>query len=543
MNEQKASSKSSIEWTRVYDRRGYTWNPVRGCKHACRWHMPDGSTAVCYAETVAKNVAQHAYPNGFEHHYWTPSILDEPLKLKTPSGIFLDSMSDLMGAWVPDAEVEQVLDICRQAHWHTFQLLTKNAPRLLKFKFPPNVWVGVSAPPSFMFGKPLSAEQQHRMVTRQLETLRQVDVPVRWMSIEPLSFDIAPLLVNSPLEWAVIGAASNGNTIYQPEKAWVENVLHVLDAQGTKVFFKGNLEWQPWREEFPTPKAADEPVIEIQPQQMTLFDRRKLEDQPVNPAPKATEQPQPQRLIWDKRYDAGAGCVWVLQPRIETYVAGESGHKSHSTHLEYVRLPKTSPIAKSRAQFLAGLKIPALREAYHEDFKRWQQRYVEIPDYDLSLHQQVDDRYLHFSYASNSVTVETVTPGQIVPLIQFVQMGKLMTEVWDIAEHGAGDIEPWHGMTTRSKDPYCLRFLGDERLFLIGGQHRYMALLLNMKQEIRVLVDRIPLTLEEARKGSDIKPPGLNFEKNDFDADYWNIADVLEGARMILEQARERANV
>jgi len=78
-----------------------------------------------------------------------------------------------------------------------------------------------------------------------------VRVPVRWMSIEPLSFDIAPLLKDACLQWAVIGAATNGRKTYQPEPEWVENLLDTLDAQGTKVFFKGNLEWGEWREEFP----------------------------------------------------------------------------------------------------------------------------------------------------------------------------------------------------------------------------------------------------------------------------------------------------
>ncbi len=250
MNKQrkKASGGRGIEWT------DYTWNPVRGCQHGCRWQMPDGTIAECYAETVAERVAQHAYPKGFEHHYWTPHILDEPLKIKTPARIFLDSMSDLMGSWVPRAEIEQVLDICRQAHWHQFQLLTKNAPRLIDFEFPPNVWTGVSAPPSIMFGKPLSQIQQRRMVKRQLDVLKIVNVPVRWMSIEPLSFDIAPLLENSSLQWAVIGAASSGAKTYQPEPEWVENVLRVLDEQGTSVFFKGNLEWpdEEWREDMPS---------------------------------------------------------------------------------------------------------------------------------------------------------------------------------------------------------------------------------------------------------------------------------------------------
>lgn len=170
-----------------------------------------------------------------------------------------------MGHWVPAEQVNQVLDICRQAHWHTFQLLTKNAPRLKEFDFPPNVWVGVSAPPSIMFGKTLTLAQQERMLETMLKVLKKIDVPVKWMSIEPLSFDIAPLLVDSNLQWAVIGAATTGTRAYQPRPEWVLNVLEVLDKQNTKVFFKGNLIWNLWREEFPDsqPMLFRIPVISV----------------------------------------------------------------------------------------------------------------------------------------------------------------------------------------------------------------------------------------------------------------------------------------
>ncbi len=83
------------------------------------------------------------------------------------------------------------------------------------------------------------------------------------MSIEPLSFDIASLLENSGLQWAVIGAATNGAKAYQPKREWVENVLNVLDKQGTKVFFKGNLSWEPWREEFPEVDIKIQEVLEV----------------------------------------------------------------------------------------------------------------------------------------------------------------------------------------------------------------------------------------------------------------------------------------
>src|SRR3990167_4462082 len=104
-----------VEWT------DYTWNPVGGCLHACRWTMPNGQIAVCYAEETALGVARAAYPQGFAHHYWRPDNLDEPRRVKTPARIFLDSMSDLFGSWVPDDQINAVLDMCRLTQWHTFQ--------------------------------------------------------------------------------------------------------------------------------------------------------------------------------------------------------------------------------------------------------------------------------------------------------------------------------------------------------------------------------------------------------------------------------------
>lgn len=242
---------NGIEWT------DYSWNVVGGCKHGCRWQMPDGSIAKCYAETVAEGIARASYPDGFEAHYWHPARLEEPLKVEQPSRIFLDSMADLMGHWVPDEQIHAVLDVVRRADWHVFQLLTKNAPRLLKFvdDFPPNLWVGVSMPPTFMFGKRLNAIQQSGMLSKALDVLKHLRGVVRWMSFEPLSFDAAGhvSMYDVPLEWAVIGAASNGRTLYQPDAEHVARLIRVLDTARVPTFFKGNLEWSPWREEFPTP--------------------------------------------------------------------------------------------------------------------------------------------------------------------------------------------------------------------------------------------------------------------------------------------------
>lgn len=262
MNKQK--EPGAIEWTRVWGRPGYTWNVPGGCFHDCKWAMPDGVVAECYAKTVAERVAQAAYPQGFQHHYWHPERLNEPLKLAEPAGIFLDSMSDLMGHWVPEEQVHAVLEVCAKASQHVFFLLTKNAPRLLKFEFPSNVWVGVSMPPNSMFGRQLTQAQIIRMADRGLDVLSRVDARVRWMSFEPLSWDAALLFPGGghiPLEWAVIGAASSGKTYYQPDPAHVSHLLTVLGWQNIPVFFKGNLRGNaaatPWRQEFPPEERHD----------------------------------------------------------------------------------------------------------------------------------------------------------------------------------------------------------------------------------------------------------------------------------------------
>lgn len=246
-----------IEWTHPFGRPGYTWNPVAGCFHKCRWTMPDNTIAVCYAETTANGVAGNAYQEGFDHHYFKPHKLNEPLKLESPAGIFLDSMSDLMGHWVPDEQIHAVLDMCEKAYWHIFFLLTKNAPRLLKFTFPSNVWVGVSMPPDYFMGRLLDQDKQYRMLDKSLDILNVTRANIRWMSFEPLSWDVAPLLAdNAPLEWAVIGAASKGREYYQPNPEHVGGLLQVLDRQEIPVFFKGNLRGNPatinrWREDYP----------------------------------------------------------------------------------------------------------------------------------------------------------------------------------------------------------------------------------------------------------------------------------------------------
>jgi protein gp37 len=242
--------RRGIQWTDA------TWNPVGGCQHACRWTMPDGSTAICYAEEIA-NKFDAIYKDGFAHHYWRPAMLGEPLKEKKPMKIFMDSMADLFGRWVPADQIEQVIATARAADWHAFQSLTKNAPRLLGFDLPANMWVGCSSPPDSMFGQNLTRAQQEKMLHRILDVLAQKTRNITWISFEPLSWDVAPIVAQYPgvLDWSVIGAATNGRKTYAIDPGLVRNLVDVLDAQKVPIFYKGNLEGNPaagpWREMFP----------------------------------------------------------------------------------------------------------------------------------------------------------------------------------------------------------------------------------------------------------------------------------------------------
>lgn len=274
----KQNPPKGIEWTRVkrlvdgnlVTLPGYTWNPTGGCLHGCTWKMPDGSVTQCYAKTVAERLAVSAYQEGFEHHYWRPSSLRKPLRVKEPAGIFVGSMADLFGHWVPKEQILQVIDVMRLADWHTFLTLSKYAVRLPEFNpFPSNVWVGVSLPAGHQM-KPAGGAKALKAYLGHME---KIEASIRFMSIEPLWFDVAPIFEEwvgekgkLPFEWVIIGAASDGRKIFQPETDWVKRLLETLDQQGIPVFFKGNLVWPNWRSEFPLQNT-----IPVQPSPVLAF--------------------------------------------------------------------------------------------------------------------------------------------------------------------------------------------------------------------------------------------------------------------------------
>ncbi len=261
----KENPFGGIEWTHFFGpRTGATSNPVTGCEHECEWIMPDGKRVKCYAKDIAlrlaKTAAGAAYKDGFEHISFHPKELEAVFREKTPRGIFIDSMSDLYGRNVESTWIRAVQETMEKCPQHVFFTLTKYPNRLLEFSpFPRNQFVGLSMPPTFMFGRQLTADDQFNLFRVGLEKLSQCDASVRWVSLEPLSFNPVELLAKhgTYLNWAVIGAGSDGSNYYQPDLWTLKRTVSLLDSLGVRIFFKGNLSRElaeqagGWRQEFP----------------------------------------------------------------------------------------------------------------------------------------------------------------------------------------------------------------------------------------------------------------------------------------------------
>jgi protein gp37 len=215
------SDKSKIEWTDA------TWNPVRGCTKispGCKH---------CYAEVFAerfRGVPGHPYEQGFDLRL-VPEKLEEPLKWKAPRLIFVNSMSDLFQVGVPDEYIARVAAVMHTATWHTFQVLTKRAERMrrllnTKLQFgahSSHIWWGVSV------------EDQKYGVPR-IEELRNANVAMRFLSVEPLLEDVG-LLNLSGIHWVIVGGES-GPGARPMRKEWVLSIKDQCRKARVPFFFK-----------------------------------------------------------------------------------------------------------------------------------------------------------------------------------------------------------------------------------------------------------------------------------------------------------------
>jgi protein gp37 len=207
---------SKIEWTES------TWNPLTGCTKV------SPGCKHCYAERMAQRLQAmglEKYRSGFKLTLH-PEVLEDPLRWEKPQLIFVNSMSDLFHVDVPLAFIHQIFNVMHRAHWHTFQILTKRAERLLELDplldWPDNVWMGVSVE---------NSDYIHRV-----HLLSQTHAAIKFLSCEPL---LGPL-PNLPLEridWVIVGGES-GPRARPMDTAWVREIRDQCQAAGVPFFFK-----------------------------------------------------------------------------------------------------------------------------------------------------------------------------------------------------------------------------------------------------------------------------------------------------------------
>jgi protein gp37 len=210
-------NNDSIEWAK------WSWNPITGCKHNCPY---------CYARDIAERFySQKFEPSIYPARLNQPLTLEPPEKSKTEVGyknVFVCSMADLFGRWVPSAWIEKVVQTCADAPAWNFLFLTKFPSRLAEISFPDNAWVGTTV------------DCQARVKEAE-KAFRKVKAKVKWLSCEPL---IEPLRFTSlnMFDWIVVGGASRSTQTpeYVPPAAWIGALYVEASRCGLKVYEKTN---------------------------------------------------------------------------------------------------------------------------------------------------------------------------------------------------------------------------------------------------------------------------------------------------------------
>jgi protein gp37 len=212
-------NKTVISWTDV------TWNPTHGCSH-----VSEGCRN-CYAERISRQKRLTPLPwterNAIHNVLMKPHKLREPYRLKTPSRVFVNSMSDLFHPQIPDDYIAGVFAVMNDLPEHIFQLLTKRPERAAAWPGPwkPHIWMGTSV------------EDRHSLY--RLQTLRHCPASVRFISFEPLLEPIADdaAFDLTGYQWAIVGGESGPGFRPMPHR-WACAIKDQCIASEVAFFFK-----------------------------------------------------------------------------------------------------------------------------------------------------------------------------------------------------------------------------------------------------------------------------------------------------------------
>ncbi len=286
--------KTKIDWC------DSSWNPVTGCLHGCEYCYarrianrfggsirldlpPDTSWRAnrddseelkkllmgdfaCHSngglhilDEPALNVPVYpAPPSEIEKrsapypYYFDPTFhrykLDQPQKWSEPRTIFVCSMADLFGKWVPDEWIEAVINACLAAPQHRYLFLTKNPVRYMHL-----ISNGIipENQPNFWFGSTATIPEMEFFWCDEVNT---------FVSIEPILAPFEDLTDEgvdpaSKTNWIIVGAETgNRKNKVVPQKSWIDEIVSAAKKAGTPVFMKESLReimGDDFKQEFP----------------------------------------------------------------------------------------------------------------------------------------------------------------------------------------------------------------------------------------------------------------------------------------------------
>jgi protein gp37 len=220
----------------------------------------------CYARAIAKRWTD-AFPAGFTPLFH-PERLDAPANTRIPAKhiadpawrrVFVVSMGDMFGRWVPLEWIEAILAAELASPQWQYLHLTKFPDRYPGLTLPAGAWVGTS----------VDEQNRVRIAERAMRAVTG-DRLIKWLSLEPLNADLKFADV-SMFDWIVIGAQTRtvqpGGAVpaFAPPAEWVLRITDQAREAGVPVHWKPNLRANPgvagdlgpvWYDQYPAGVAA-----------------------------------------------------------------------------------------------------------------------------------------------------------------------------------------------------------------------------------------------------------------------------------------------
>ena len=247
--------KTKISWCDA------SWNPVTGCLHGCeycyarriaeRFSGCDRCVAICrYSDRehtklifadlfnggAKLNGKPAPYPFGFKPTFHRER-LDIPSKWRRPRTIFVCSMADLFGSWVPDERIAEVFNACAAAPQHRYLFLTKNPERYKDICLKDALPYG----PRFWYGTTTTRPTEGAFIVEQEKKFYHT-----FLSIEPIQERFGKYALNRNTiiltDWVIIGAETgNRKDKVIPEKEWIDEIVEVCKKYEKPIFMKESL--------------------------------------------------------------------------------------------------------------------------------------------------------------------------------------------------------------------------------------------------------------------------------------------------------------